>query len=176
MDVFPKFIIETDSEKGDCLSIARVTCHNQIVVDKTKVKGGGWFLMTRETNTKRRLSLAKAKALSIIKWKIILRNNGGITGVYSHPELRNLKHNCGFCERWLSPIQNFGESGCDCAKCEFAKAMGSQCNEEDNVNNLFDQWGNERGGTEKALELTQQILDLIKAIPVPTRKPKQDET
>jgi hypothetical protein len=51
MDVFPKFIIVTDDQKGDCLIIAKVTYHNQIVVDKTKVKGGGWFLMTRETNT-----------------------------------------------------------------------------------------------------------------------------
>lgn len=45
MDVFPKFIIETDNELGDCLIIAKVTYHNQIVTDENKVMGGGWYRM-----------------------------------------------------------------------------------------------------------------------------------
>lgn len=51
MDVFPKFIIETDDQKGDCLIIAKVTRHYQIVVNRDKVKGGGWFKMDRPSNT-----------------------------------------------------------------------------------------------------------------------------
>jgi len=43
MDVFPKFIIETDDELGDCLIIAKCTYHKQLVTDKSKVKGGGWW-------------------------------------------------------------------------------------------------------------------------------------
>ena len=45
MDVFLKFIIETDDEYGDCLIIARCTYHKELATDITKVKGGGiWFL------------------------------------------------------------------------------------------------------------------------------------
>jgi hypothetical protein len=51
MDVFPKFIIETDDLLGDCIIIAKVTRHYQIVVNKDKVKGGGWFKMNKATNT-----------------------------------------------------------------------------------------------------------------------------
>ena len=51
MDVFPKFIIETDAELGDCLVIAKCTYHNQLVTDKTKVKGGGWWRLDKNTNT-----------------------------------------------------------------------------------------------------------------------------
>lgn len=43
MDVFKKFIIETDDELGDCLIIAKCTYHKQIVTDEKKVKGGGWW-------------------------------------------------------------------------------------------------------------------------------------
>lgn len=48
MDAFPKFIIETDPEEGDCLIIAKCTYHSQLVVDKSKVKGGGWFIIDPE--------------------------------------------------------------------------------------------------------------------------------
>ena len=41
MDSFPKFIIETDDEIGDCLIIAKCTYHHELAIDKTKVKGGG---------------------------------------------------------------------------------------------------------------------------------------
>jgi len=50
MDVFPKFIIETDDQEGDCLIIAKCTYHKQIVTDKTKVKGGGWWTLDRENS------------------------------------------------------------------------------------------------------------------------------
>ena len=48
MSVFPKFIIETDAEEGDCLIIAKCTYHKQLATDKTKVKGGGWFSVDLE--------------------------------------------------------------------------------------------------------------------------------
>ncbi len=51
MDVFPKFIIETDAELGDCLIIAKCAYHHQLVTDKTQVKGGGWWRLNLETNT-----------------------------------------------------------------------------------------------------------------------------
>lgn len=48
-DVFPKFIIETDDELGDCLIIARCTFHKQLVTDEKKVKGGGWWRKENDT-------------------------------------------------------------------------------------------------------------------------------
>lgn len=48
MNVFPKFIIETDEQEGDCLIIAKCTYHKQLATDKTKVKGGGWFSVDLE--------------------------------------------------------------------------------------------------------------------------------
>lgn len=46
MDVFPKFVIE-----GDVLVIAKATYHHQLVNDKEKVRGGGWWRLDKETNT-----------------------------------------------------------------------------------------------------------------------------
>jgi hypothetical protein len=43
MDVFPKFIIESDDQEGDCLIIAKCTYHKQLATNKDKVKGGGWW-------------------------------------------------------------------------------------------------------------------------------------
>lgn len=48
-DVFPKFIIETDDELGDCLIIAKCTYHKQLVTDEKKVKGGGWWRKENDT-------------------------------------------------------------------------------------------------------------------------------
>lgn len=50
MDVFPKFIIETD-ESGDYLVIAKCTYHKQLAYDISKVKGGGWWSMKDDTFT-----------------------------------------------------------------------------------------------------------------------------
>lgn len=43
MDVFPKFIIEEDSEKGCCLILSKITYHRELVANEENVKGGGWF-------------------------------------------------------------------------------------------------------------------------------------
>lgn len=51
MDVFPKFIIETDNELGDCLIIAKCTYHSDLVIDKSKVKGGGWWTLKNDIFT-----------------------------------------------------------------------------------------------------------------------------
>lgn len=50
MDVFPKFIIETDDEIGDALIISKCTYHRQLVTDYKKVKGGGWWELDRENS------------------------------------------------------------------------------------------------------------------------------
>lgn len=46
MNKFPKFIIE-----DDCLIMMKVTFHKEIVINKEKVKGGGWFKFDDKTNT-----------------------------------------------------------------------------------------------------------------------------
>lgn len=46
MDVFPKFIIE-----DGCLILSKCTYHHELVKDKTKVCGGGWFRYDSKTRT-----------------------------------------------------------------------------------------------------------------------------
>lgn len=48
MDVFQKFIIETDIEEGDCIILAKCTFHKQLATDIKKVKGGGWWTLDRD--------------------------------------------------------------------------------------------------------------------------------
>lgn len=43
MNLFPKYIIETDDELGNCLILSKCSFHHELVTDKNKVKGGGWF-------------------------------------------------------------------------------------------------------------------------------------
>ncbi len=50
MDVFPKFIIETNNELGDVLIIAKCTYHKQLATDIEKVKGGGWWTLDRDNS------------------------------------------------------------------------------------------------------------------------------
>jgi hypothetical protein len=45
-DIFPKYIIEDGA-----LIISNVTYHKEMVIDKTKVSGGGWFVMNNEHKT-----------------------------------------------------------------------------------------------------------------------------
>jgi len=51
MDIFPKFIIETDDDLGDCLILSKCTYHKDLVTDPTKVKGGGMFILKDGTFT-----------------------------------------------------------------------------------------------------------------------------
>lgn len=44
--VFPKYIIEDGA-----IIISKVAYHREMVVDKTKVRGGGLFLLNREDKT-----------------------------------------------------------------------------------------------------------------------------
>ena len=46
MEQFPKFIIE-----GENLILMKVSYHREIVSDKEKVKGGGWYRYDSNTNT-----------------------------------------------------------------------------------------------------------------------------
>lgn len=50
MDVFPKFIIETDDQEGDCIILAKCTYHKQLATDVKKVKGGGWWSLDRDSS------------------------------------------------------------------------------------------------------------------------------
>lgn len=50
MSIFPKFIIETDDQEGDCLIVAKCTYHKQLATDISKVKGGGWWTLDRENS------------------------------------------------------------------------------------------------------------------------------
>ena len=51
MDVFQKFIIETDDIEGDCLIIAKCTYHKQLATDHSKVTGGGWWSLDVKSKT-----------------------------------------------------------------------------------------------------------------------------
>lgn len=46
MDLFPKFIIEDGN-----LILGKVTYHSELVTDKTKIKGGGWFRLKFKEKT-----------------------------------------------------------------------------------------------------------------------------
>ncbi len=46
MEKFPKFIIEDGK-----LILMKVTYHHEIVTNKDKVKGGGWFKYLQQTDT-----------------------------------------------------------------------------------------------------------------------------
>lgn len=48
MDVFPKFIIQTNDEEGDVLIIAKCTYHKELATDVAKVKGGGMWSIDNE--------------------------------------------------------------------------------------------------------------------------------
>lgn len=48
MDVFPKFIVQSDTEEGDFLIIAKCTFHKQLAILGEEVKGGGFWELDRE--------------------------------------------------------------------------------------------------------------------------------
>ena len=50
MDIYPKFIIETDDQEGDCLIVAKCTHHKQLAIDIKKVKGGGWWTLDKDNS------------------------------------------------------------------------------------------------------------------------------
>jgi len=47
-DLFPKYIIETDDELGNCLILSKCSFHHELVTDKEKVHGGGWYKVDLE--------------------------------------------------------------------------------------------------------------------------------
>ena len=46
MDKFPKFILE-----DGCLILSKVSYHKELVTEKEKVRGGGWFRFDLEAKT-----------------------------------------------------------------------------------------------------------------------------
>ena len=51
MNVFPKFILENNSDLGDFLIVANCTFHKELATDLTKVKGGGWWTFNEKKST-----------------------------------------------------------------------------------------------------------------------------
>lgn len=51
MELYPKFIIESIPDEGDCLIIGKSTYHKELANDKSKVKGGGWWILDKKTST-----------------------------------------------------------------------------------------------------------------------------
>ena len=49
--LFPKFIIEIDDDEGICLIFSKCVCHKDLVINKDKVRGGGWFRIENNTMT-----------------------------------------------------------------------------------------------------------------------------
>lgn len=50
MDTHPKFIVEETAEGELVIILAKCTYHKELAFDKTKIKGGGWWLFDRENN------------------------------------------------------------------------------------------------------------------------------
>lgn len=50
-ELFPKFIIETIPEMGDCLIIGKCAYHKNIATNIENVKSGGWWVLDRKTST-----------------------------------------------------------------------------------------------------------------------------
>jgi hypothetical protein len=92
-DVFPKFIIETDDEEGDCLIIARCTFHKQLVTDISKVKGGGFWSLDENDKTTYTLygSSHDFGRASIDDITACIKNNKVFTSASLHRKLENFK-------------------------------------------------------------------------------------
>lgn len=108
------------------------------------------------------LTKKKAKELAILKWKYIIENEGH-NNIFQlrlkYPELIGLRHNCGYCEKYLyttSKTLTF------CAKCPIRPKMKNY----DDIDNVgcaqkihpFNQW---RENDYNAKENAQAVLDLI---------------
>ena len=102
---------------------------------------------------KKQLSLVEAKRLSLIKWELIVENNGSSSIQYPE-ELLYLPYRCGFCKRW-SEKGYFGTK--DCSRCECAKALKGICSEDQE--SIYTKW-QYRSTKENA----QAVLDAIKSI------------
>lgn len=50
MDIFPKFIVETDDELDKIIILAMCTFHRELASDVSRIKGGGWWVLNRKTN------------------------------------------------------------------------------------------------------------------------------
>ena len=70
----------------------------------------------------KKLTLKKAKELSIKKWKIIVKQNGSDEGINTHPDFQDLRHNCGLCQRYIPDL--FKDT---CEKCPLTKDGSSCC-------------------------------------------------
>jgi hypothetical protein len=131
------------------------------------------------------INTEKAKALSELKWELIFANKGlthynNGESIYRIPALKRIFNGCGFCHRWKEISDRnhlLFKSDCNCEKCEFAKAMGTFCNDRKSENkdkNIYIQWADavayRRGNPKTPEKLAKKILKLIQSIPIPKKK------
>jgi hypothetical protein len=89
----------------------------------------------------------------ILKWRYIVNNNGSDDGLKeAHPEMKNFRSNCSYCEKYL-------EKGCvDCSlntkNKDYTFISASACMEEDHP---FYAWFYNRNITN-----AQKVLNLIR--------------
>lgn len=91
MPVYPKFIIETDTNSSDCLFISRVNYHKELVSNIKNVKGGGWWTLNEKTRTftlyGESLEFGRAKVKDIIN--CVKNNNIILDGSLSKINVTN---------------------------------------------------------------------------------------
>ena len=124
---------------------------------------------------KPKISIKRAKELSVYKWQKIVDNGGSSWRANTHhdPKLLGVFNTCGFCHRWRNNTaknSNAFNSECQCNECEFAKAMGTYCTDESSKNqrkNLYMKWVyvSPIHDAAKATRLAKRILKLIQSIP-----------
>lgn len=51
MDLYPKYIIEVHEELGKCLILSNCTYHKELVTNKERILGGGWFKLDGDVFT-----------------------------------------------------------------------------------------------------------------------------
>jgi hypothetical protein len=104
------------------------------------------------------MDLKEAKQLSILKWELIVANDGKMMHRFRFPkEIQELKALCGFCHYQCERKDVF--SICD--GCKFMEANNASCVDDYSENDIYTTW---RMRTTK--ENAEAVLNLIKNIEV----------
>jgi len=109
---YPKFIIETLDQEGDCLIVGECTYHKELATDIKKVKGGGvennlvdWFDNTYGKMTKKEIETAIVKENK--KFNKLKKENSQLPYHYESAHIQNIQ----FLNRRLTAIENKKENG-----------------------------------------------------------------
>ena len=110
------------------------------------------------------MSLYEAKRLSMIKWQMIVDNNGNKLKYTDMPlEVRTLNSSCGFCARSNKKhfyVKNIIiKSNTVCDVCELGDLIGN-CNQSNSIYYCWSKTNND----EIRLDCAKQILEKIKSI------------